>query len=152
MNRLPLTITSMIATLITACGGSSRPADDGGKGQGAADPVSTCRTVVERQRACTDHYVPALVDLRIKLDRPAGTAARAKEEGHEATVARAKAEWTVDTTDDKIAQDCSRVSQLPPERLKEEMPMAEACLAKPDCPTFTECIIRVEERNLGGGP
>src|SRR5262245_35857971 len=108
MNRFPPTIMTMIATLISASCGSSRPADDGGKAHAAADPVSMCRRVVERQRACTDHYVPALVDLRIKLDRPAGTAKRAKEEGREAMITRAKAEWVVDTTDDRIAQDCSR--------------------------------------------
>jgi hypothetical protein len=159
MTRTTALATSLFTALIAACGGPDRPAetapagqaDAAPAGQADADPVVVCRTTVERQRACTDDYLPALVDLRVELDRPAGTADRVKAEGRDKIVTEARADWVKDTTDEKIAEQCSMVTKLPAERLKKEMPMTQACLARPDCKAFTECIIPIERLNLGGG-
>jgi hypothetical protein len=49
----------------------------------AADPKATCVAVLQRMRACSEPFIPALVDLRVRYDRPAGIAAAAAAEGHD---------------------------------------------------------------------
>jgi len=99
----------------------------------------TCTQVFRQQRTCTDKYIPALVDLRAKLDLPAGI--KAKVASHrDDVIAQAKEEWKHDSTDAAIEQTCKKIPANAP------VADAKACLAKSGCDAFVACIIPVTEK------
>ena len=48
------------------------------RAEAAAPAADACIKVFQRQRTCTEVFIPALVDLRVSLDKPKGFAARVK--------------------------------------------------------------------------
>lgn len=99
----------------------------------------TCQQVFKKQRTCTDLYIPALVELRAKLDMPAGIKARVASHRDE-VIAQAKSEWKNDSTDAAIDQTCKKIPANAP------VADAKACLAKSACDAFVACIIPVTEK------
>jgi hypothetical protein len=96
---------------------------------------ASCVTLFERQRTCTESFIPALVDLRVSLDRPKGIAATAKSDGRDALIAAALAEWKTDSTDASIAKTCA---SMPPGAVTPQM---NTCLAASSCPAFSQCLV-----------
>src|SRR5690348_8118046 len=93
MSRLVSALVPALASLATAsilaaCGGSSPPPAAEARtqpapqvrGASSSPGLDTCVSMMERQRACTDLYIPALVDLRISLDTPRGIAGEKRDE------------------------------------------------------------------------
>ncbi len=108
----------------------------------AASHVQPCTDVLVRARTCTDQYIPMLVDLRAKLDHPAGIAEAVKAD-RDGVIAQAKAEWANDSTDASIARTCAQNPGLPG-----DAETAASCLAKTDCAAFTACIAPLFENHL----
>ena len=145
--RLARHPSALLSLLVLACGGSTAtkstdvpppvvaPAGDDGR--------SPCVAVFELQRECTDAFIPALVDLRVRLDVPPGIAETDRKDGRDALVAVAMEEWSHDSTDEAIARTCERMPA------NEEMKAkAKECLAKAGCGPFVECILPLIERHL----
>src|SRR5688500_6690327 len=65
-----------------------------------------CVKSFQRQRECTSTFIPALVDLRVKLDKPSGIAGIDKAEGRTALVEQAMKEWSEDSKDEAIQSNC----------------------------------------------
>ncbi len=109
----------------------------------AADPAAqaACVKVFERERACTDTFIPALVDLRISIDKPAGMAEAAKKEGRERFIAVALEEWKGDSTDAAIAKTCAMISASP--KAPAMVTASEKCVKADTCLAFTDCVIPV---------
>ena len=101
-----------------------------------------CVAAFRRQRECTDVFIPALVDARVRADKPAGIAAKDKEMGRDALVAGAKEEWASDSTDEAINATCTKLTgdgAGTPELLQK----AEACLEKSGCDEFSACAVEI---------
>lgn len=145
-------LSSLLLALVAgaaACGGADKPATSstaaGAQGNPAATPTprDTCVALFERQRACTDIYLPALVDARIANDIPAGIAARAAEPGgRDELMSTAQSEWANDSTDASIGATCDdALAKMPPEQVEGLAGQANACLAAADCQAFVDCVI-----------
>jgi hypothetical protein len=104
----------------------------------ASDGHEVCVAAMRRQRECTDVFIPALVDARVRADRPAGIAAKDQEMGRAALVAGAREEWANDSTDEAIDATCSKAAGHP-----EMIEKAEACLAESACDAFSACTIDI---------
>lgn len=147
-------LSSLLLALVAgaaACGGADKPATSDTTAAGAqgnpaaasATPRDTCVAMFERQRECTDLYLPALVDARIANDIPAGIAAKAAEPGgRDALVSTAQTEWASDSTDASIGATCDGVlARMPPEQVEGLMGQATQCLAADGCQAFVDCVI-----------
>lgn len=143
-------------SLAAACGASEPPAAGGTqsnahvlrgtevkssaeKGEG----YDTCVAVFRRQRDCTDAFIPALVDARVRADVPAGIAGKDKELGREALVAGAREEWQDDSTDAAIDRTCTAVTGAGTPGAPELITAAEACLAESSCESFSACAVDI---------
>lgn len=147
--RALVTILAVLVSVLGACGSASKPADTTPAAKPAGDDLTaTCVAVFERQRTCTDEFIPALVDLRIRLDVPPGIAEAASSEGRDALVAQAMEEWKADSTDEAIAQTCSESLNAPPEAQERMKQTANECLATDGCDAFVTCILPVLEQHL----
>lgn len=104
----------------------------------APDGQEVCVAAMRRQRECTDVFIPALVDARVRADRPAGIAAKDQEMGRAALVAGAREEWANDSTDEAIEATCGKAAGHP-----EMVEKAEACLAESACDAFSACTIDI---------
>lgn len=153
-------LTLVLALFALACGGAEGPEDTtpteapaAAEPAPAAEPSSSelaCNAVFVRQRECTDEFIPALVDARVRADVPNGIAARAEKDGKDALVAEAKAEWANDSTDEAIAATCAKVAEsTPPEKVKELEAQVSECTAKSACGEFVACIIPTIEARFG---
>lgn len=103
----------------------------------------TCVAAFRRQRECTDAYIPALVDARVRADKPAGIAAKDKEIGRDALVAAALEEWKTDSTDQAIDQTCTNITNDEAAGAPELIQRAQACLAESDCASFSACAVDI---------
>jgi hypothetical protein len=101
-----------------------------------------CVALFERQRECTDVFLPALVEARVRHDVPRGIAERDRAEGRDALLAGAEEEWQVDSTDEAIATICGRIEGQAPDGAA-LIERAEACLGESDCGGFTECALEI---------
>lgn len=143
MRRI-LTVLS-ITVLSAACAGSEA-SNEKGAGSGelneATNAEALCVQSGQRQRECTDTFLPALVEVRVRLDKPAGIAAMDKEQGREALVNVAKEEWKNDSTDEAISGMCSRVAgKMGVESITE----ARRCLEAKTCEEFVPCQVKLLE-------
>jgi hypothetical protein len=102
------------------------------------DPYAVCVATFERQRTCTDSYIPARVAARVDADHPAGIAEMDRKEGRDALVAKAMEEWKTDSTDESIAATCKKITASAPAGMVDA---AEACLAESDCGAFSACSV-----------
>jgi hypothetical protein len=139
-----LTLAALVLSSIPGCASQDAQATPSQKPVAAstASPAPQCTDVLVRARACTDQYIPMLVDLRAKLDHPAGIADAVKADRN-GVIAQAKAEWANDSTDASIAQTCATNPGLPG-----DAETAATCLAKTDCAEFTACIAPLFEKHL----
>lgn len=150
MRSMKLLAPTLIA--LAACGGKADPATTPAATTdepAAGDPaLAACTAMLTHARGC-DGYLPALVDMRIELDQPAGIAARAAEPGgRDEILAQAQTEWATDSTDANIQVSCTRlVADVPPEAVAE----AERCNAMASCDEFVPCSIALM-RNVHGTP
>ncbi|HEY8142585.1 MAG TPA: hypothetical protein VIG06_07940 [Kofleriaceae bacterium] len=103
----------------------------------------TCVAAFNRQRECTDAFIPALVDARVRTDHPAGIAAKDKELGRDALVAGALEEWKSDSTDEAIHATCTKITDDELEGAPELIQKAEACLKETDCNAFSACAVDI---------
>jgi hypothetical protein len=152
-----------VITLLTACAGAEAPpprspqpaaavSAEEAAGSPAAEMETLCVATFNRQRECTEEFIPALVDLRISLDLPAGIAESAVTEGRDALVEVARGEWAEDSKPEAIAATCSSMSStMPPEQLERLAVSAKLCLAEADCAGFVDCIIPVMRQSMTGG-
>ncbi len=138
-----LTLAALVLSSIPGCASQDAQATPSQKPVAASTaPAQPCTDVFVRARACTDQYIPMLVDLRAKLDHPAGIADAVKADRN-GVIAQAKAEWANDSTDASIASTCSANAPLPG-----EAEAAAACLAKTDCGEYVTCIAPLFEKHL----
>ena len=111
-----------------------------------------CFVAFTRMRECTNDYIPALVDLRVRLDVPAGIAATDTEIGRDALVARALAEWSTDSTDAALQATCEGiVGHASPDEQDGMRQVALRCGATDGCEAFVACILPSMEAHLHAG-
>src|SRR5512140_1832326 len=150
MNRLALVFVLALAPLAAACGTTSDAAPPPAtvKTQAATpDRHALCVQVFTRARACTDDYIPALVDTRARLDTPTGIAAQVAAD-RAGVIAQAKTEWATDSTDASIDSTCTRAEAAMSGVDASEEATAHDCLAKADCAAYTACIMPSFEKHL----
>ncbi len=157
-NVRSLSIPLALALTVTAaaCGASEPPPASGTQTnaqeqrapvvKGSAEKYEgydTCVAGFRRQRECTDAFIPALVDARVRADVPAGIAAKDKEVGRDALVAGALEEWKSDSTDEAIDAICTRITNDEADGAPELVQQAEACLAESTCEAFSACAVDI---------
>jgi hypothetical protein len=109
----------------------------------AAGPEKTaCVQVFERQRTCTDAFIPALVDARRSVDRPAGIAQVDRAE----LLTQALAEWKDDSKDEAIDATCTKLVLTSKGAATSQM--AQSCLQLSDCGAFVQCVVPLIKPNL----
>lgn len=114
---------------------------------GESNPANqVCVKMFQRQRACTETFIPALVDLRIELDKPAGIQTQAKTEGRSALISVANEEWRQDSTDEAIIKTCGAMAGS--QRQASMASASQPCLAASTCEAFTACAIPLMRQNL----
>ena len=109
----------------------------------STDAQAVCVQLFTRNRECTDDYLPALVDLRAKLDQPAGIAEKVKQDRN-AILAQARTEWAEDSTDAAIAATCGKVSDADAANAEG----VNACLAEATCAGHTACVMPYFEKRF----
>jgi hypothetical protein len=129
-----------LALPLAACGTPSEAAPAPARRNAG---VQACVDVFARARSCTPQYVPALVDARARLDRPAGIAARVKAD-RTAVIAEATSEWQADSTDAAIAASCEKLAGAGAAGIDE----GRRCLVQKDCAGFVACLTPVVENQL----
>jgi len=101
-----------------------------------------CRSLMQRQRACTDDFIPALVDARVRIDNPPGVADRERSIGRDALVKEALTEWANDSQDAAIESVCDEIAQsVSPTRDAELRDAVSQCLAQTGCEAFVACAV-----------
>jgi hypothetical protein len=146
MSRYLVLVLALATAPLAACAtqeamATTPPAQ---RAQAAGDPQAVCVAMFQRARACTDTYIPALVDSRARHDLPAGIAAQVAAD-RDGVIAQAKTEWASDSKDDAIAAKCSASAA---QATADELATVQGCLAKADCTAFTACIMPVFESRL----
>ena len=136
-------LLALLPVLAAACGTTSDAAP-ATKSAVAPDDHAVCVQVFQKQRTCTDQFIPALVDTRAKYDNPPGIAAKVKAD-RAGVIAEAKAEWASDSTDPAIDQTCTKLLQTVDHDM---VATAQGCLAKVACDAFVTCITPVFEKHI----
>ena len=157
--RTFLLLSTLLAPLaLAACGGAdASPAPRPSATPAASTPVdpaalAQCEAFFARARACTDDYIPSLVDVRIELDKPAGIAAEAQQPGGRDTIiAQAMTEWANDSQPAAVTALCNRVlGSMQPGQYDGMQAQAEACMATTDCAAFATCTKDLNRQMIGG--
>jgi hypothetical protein len=154
MRTSTLCLSLALPFALAACGSgssSTAPASEPVRASDSPSPAiqsdgvsihEQCVLGFQRMRACTDTYIPALVDLRVRLDQPPGVAAADAELGRDVLVARALEEWAADSTDASFETLCGQIvggaSQEDQARMAD---VAETCGATDSCEAFVECVM-----------
>jgi len=135
-----------LALLSPACG-TSDAATPAPTAPRTAQPASTtddaqavCVAVFSRSRTCTAQYIPALVDLRAKYDKPAGVAAEVAA-NRDAVIAQAMSEWATDSQPAAIDAGCARIVAGLSDADRAEVGTVQACLEIQDCTAYTACLM-----------
>jgi hypothetical protein len=100
---------------------------------------------MQRARACTAQWIPALVDARAKLDVPAGIAASVASD-RAGVIAQANTEWATDSQDAHIQMACLHIAAS---ETASDRATSASCLAKTSCDDFVACEIPVVAPHLG---
>lgn len=147
-----VTLLSVTAATLAACAGAeAEPRTGASPATTTGNPtlVEPCETFFARAATCTDQYIPALVDLRVELDKPAGIAAAAQREGRDAIIARAMTEWADDSQPAAVSALCARIMpSIPPDQLDAMRADGERCMAKTDCGEFSACAVEVQRPRM----
>jgi hypothetical protein len=144
MSRLVFVMCSlsMLALAATGCETHEASAAPTATPHQAASPASDdqalCVQLQTRARDCTDAYIPALVDARASLDKPAGIAADVQKD-RDAVIAQAKQEWANDSTDAAIAAQCAG----PFPGTAADRDTARTCMASADCDGYAACFVPI---------
>lgn len=148
-----LMLTALLTLAATACGTTeaapSGP-DEPATAQAAPDPVdlaALCVRAQQRARACTDEYIPALVDTRAAADRPTGIAAAVRSD-RAAVIAEAKSEWATDSTDANLVAMCTNLDASATPAQRADAPAMEACVAAATCTGYVECALPLLTKHL----
>jgi len=147
MSRIATALLLALAPLVAACGSASEasPAKpEPAQAAAAGDFQTACMTVMQRNRACTAEYIPALVDMRARIDKPAGIK-DAVAQDRAGVIARANEEWKTDSTDEAFARVCQSVQEHATPEAAEQ---AKACMAKDTCAEYAPCITAVMETSM----
>jgi len=154
MKRMAL----VIALFLVGCGSSKSAPKEPGEPKkpvasegGEMDLLTVCVKTFERQYECTDDFIPALVDIRIKNGLlPASVANLPKQEGgREKLIEMAMEEWKTDGTEPKLTESCKTMIQVVSAEESEELRVAgEKCLAATDCKAFVDCMMPVVEKQM----
>jgi len=142
---------SLVFVLVAAaCGGAESPAEKTPQPKSAADdPHSVCVQAFQRQRECTDEFIPALVDARVRRNAPPGIADQDQELGRDKLVEMALEEWKTDSTDAAIEQTCTDMeSKMPPDQQERVTEQVGQCLGAEACRAFVDCLLPVIESQL----
>lgn len=118
----------------------------------ASTPHDVCLVAMKKSRACGELFLPALMDARVRVDRPKGIAARYQAEGREKMLAIAREEFKVDYTDERIAAHCKALSEKPADVQERVIAGDRACLAKTDCEAFVACDVGALEARWRASP
>lgn len=106
-----------------------------------ADSRAACVKLFQRQRACTDSFIPALVDVRRELDRPSGISKAPREE----IISAALEEWKSDSTDEAIVSTCdSKAGSMPAPAVAE----SKRCVGLGACGEFVTCVTPLLRQQL----
>jgi hypothetical protein len=140
----------LLLALLTACGGSDKkPAQPEPAPSPRADAEGVCLKMFQKQRECTDVFIPALVGWRVELDVPAGVAAEDASAGRDALVAKANEEWAASNSDSQLATLCtSLVASVPDEQLAPQIDVANRCAAATACEDFVACVEPMQRQRL----
>lgn len=146
-------LSLVFVLVVAACGGAEAPAT---KPQpqpqpmaAGDDPHSVCVQAFQRQRECTNEFIPALVDARVRRNVPPGIADKDKELGRDQLVAMALEEWKTDSTDEAIEQTCTNMEgNMPPDQQQKMTEQVGECLGAEACSAFVDCLIPVIESQL----
>ena len=147
-------LSIVVLVLAAACGGAETPATQSQpEAQPAAaatsDAHAICVQAFQRQRECTNEFIPALVAARVRLNVPPGIADKDKELGRDKLVEMALEEWKTDSTDDAIGQTCTDMeAQMPPDTNAQLTEQVNGCLAAEACTAYVECLVPVIESQL----
>jgi hypothetical protein len=147
MSRIALALAFALAPLVAACGTSSEAAPakpESAQAASAGDFQTACMTVMQRNRTCTAEYIPALVDMRARIDKPAGIK-DAVAQDRAGVIAKANEEWVGDSTDEVFARVCQAAQQHATPEAAEQ---AKACMAKDTCAEYAPCITAVMEPSM----
>jgi hypothetical protein len=108
----------------------------------------SCRLFMERQRACSENFIPALVAARVVANSPPGLADYDRKIGREALVKEAFAEWADDSKDAAIDALCDHIAQsVPPSKDDELRRSVSTCLAEASCESFVPCAVPLNLRH-----
>jgi len=160
MHARPILSVLLLAALVPGCASSSGAPAAGARtveppviaADRSDDADPDCQAVFRRMRTCTDAWIPALVALRVRADVPAGIAETDRAIGRDALVARAREEWSHDSTDEAIGATCRRLgAALDPADADRVREASRACLAEATCDGFTACISPVVAAHLEPG-
>ncbi|MBK7860578.1 MAG: hypothetical protein IPJ65_18665 [Archangiaceae bacterium] len=125
---------------LTACDRQDTPETQAAKAA-LTDARGTCVQLFQRQRACTDAFIPALVDLRRELNTPKGIAEASREE----LIPQALAEWKTDSTDEAIAGQCDR---LAPQLSAPQVAEGKRCVSLTACGELVSCVMPLMRAQL----
>ena len=140
-----------VLTLAACAGAEADPKTSASPSSATPPPtlVEACETYFARAATCTDQYLPALVDLRIELDQPAGIAADAQREGRAAIIGYAMTEWAEDSQPVAITAACGQIAQsIPPDQVDAMRAAGERCLAMTDCGEFATCAMALQRTRM----
>ena len=146
---LSLAVVLALGSFTTACGTTEAAPSQGTTTSAKPAPTSAdvqalCVELLTRNRTCTDDYLPALVDLRARHDRPAGIAAKVSAD-REGVIAEARTEWQTDSTDEAIAAVCAKAAASEDPASAEP---ARACLAEQSCGAYVACSMSLFEKRF----
>lgn len=147
MSRIATVLVLALAPLAAACGTASEasPAKpEPAQAASTADFQTACMTVQQRNRTCTDDFIPALVDMRARKDLPPGIK-DAVAQDRAGVIAHAKEEWATDSTDEAFARQCQ---DLGTRVTTENVEAGKACMAKDTCAEYVPCILAVMDATM----
>jgi hypothetical protein len=156
----PVLAPSLVAASLAAaaaCGGGTAsspspvPAEPA-SARTAAELVPLCVRYYERERACVDEYLPALLDVRVEYDMPPGIKGEVERDGRDAALARMRSEWERDTTIENTDRICRAMeTQVPPDQVERLLAENARCDAKPDCEGFVACTVEGQREYVRSG-
>jgi len=148
---------ALAACLVLAlgCGGgssSSPPPSPPPSAHTAAELGPMCDRYYERERACVDEYLAALLDVRVEYDMPAGIAAEVERDGRDAVLARMRPEWERDTTPENTDRICRAMeTQIPADQVERLLAQSKKCDAEADCAGFAACTVGTQRSYIQSG-
>ena len=113
----------------------------------ATEHHALCVQLFERNRTCSDVYIPALVDARARNDAPAGIAAQVAAD-RDGVIAQARAEWANDSTDAAIDATCTAIVEHLSQADLDDVGTARSCLAQTECTAYTTCSMPIFEKHF----